>query len=120
MTDFRWRVEGADYLWRVGGVDRRWCKKEGREGDAFAPFGVAFGLVGFVFLGVGCWRRWMLGERVGDLVEIILGAVDADHGGILVAVVVVEVDGGDVLLGLHKEVDGLPQRTSRMEPSAPS
>ncbi len=47
----------------------------------------------------------MLGQRVGDFVEIVLGAVDADHGGIALAVVVVDVDGGDVLLRLHEEMD---------------
>ena len=31
---------------------------------------------------------------------------DADHDGVAFAVVVVDVDGGDVLLGLHEEVDG--------------
>ncbi len=48
----------------------------------------------------------MLGERGGDLVEVVLGAVDADHGGIAFAVVVVDVDLVDVLLRLHEEVDG--------------
>src|SRR6202012_4782173 len=48
-----------------------------------------------------------IGERSGDLVEEVLLAVVADEDGVALAVVVVDVDGLDVVLGLHEEVDGL-------------
>ena len=48
-----------------------------------------------------------LGERGGDLVEVVLLAVVADEDGVALAVVVVDVDGLDVVLGLHQQVDGL-------------
>src|ERR1700679_3713654 len=81
------------------------AEQEGREGEDLRALLFWGWLV--VFGGVGSgWGR-MLGERGGDLVEVVLDAVDADHGGVAFAVVVVDVDGGDVLLGLHEKVDRL-------------
>ena len=63
-------------------------------------------LVGLIVLGFGGRRCGVFGEGGSNLVEVVLGAVDTDHGGIALAVVVIDVDGGDVLFGLREEVDG--------------
>jgi hypothetical protein len=55
-----------------------------------------------------CWSGCCgFGERGGDLVEVVLGAGVADHHREAFAVVVVDVHGAYVVLGLHKEVDGV-------------
>ncbi len=46
------------------------------------------------------------GEGLGDVVEIVGGAVYADEGGKAFAVVVVDVAGGDEGVALEDEVDG--------------
>src|ERR1700679_1766485 len=90
----------------LGREDESWVvEEEGRGRYGFAPSRVVGGLVVLGFLRVGSGRCGMLGEGGCDLVEVVFGAVDADHYWVAHAVVVVDVDGGDVLLGLHEEVE---------------
>jgi len=78
------------------------------KADAFMPLFSfvlrSFGLALMRLFGCGCWG---LGEGGDDFVQVVLGVIDADHGGEAFAVMVVDVYGADPAFGLDEEVDGV-------------